>query len=33
MQHLGAAARFLGKPADLTPELVQLACETYFVAI
>jgi len=33
MQHLGAAARFLGKPAELTPELVQLACETYFVAI
>jgi SpoVK/Ycf46/Vps4 family AAA+-type ATPase len=33
MQHLSAAARFLGKPAELTPELVQLACETYFVAI
>jgi len=33
MQHLGAAARFLGKPSELTPELVQLACETYFVAI
>jgi len=33
MQHLSAAARFLGKPAELTPELVQLSCETYFVAI
>ena len=31
MQHLGAAARFLGKPAEITPELVELACETYFV--
>ncbi len=33
MQHLAAAARFLAKPPELTPELVQLACETYFVAI
>jgi len=33
MQHLDAAARFLGKPAEITPELVQLACETYFVAL
>ncbi len=33
MQHLGAAARFLLKPAELTPELVELACETYFVPL
>jgi predicted ATPase with chaperone activity len=33
MQHLSAAARFLLKPAELTPELVELACETYFVPI
>ncbi|HEV8228515.1 MAG TPA: AAA family ATPase [Candidatus Limnocylindria bacterium] len=33
MGHLSAASRFLNKPAELTPELVQLACETYFVAI
>ncbi|HTD63912.1 MAG TPA: AAA family ATPase [Verrucomicrobiae bacterium] len=33
MQHLGAASRFLLKPAELTPELVELACETYFVPI
>ena len=33
MQHLGAASRFLLKPAELTPELVELSCETYFVPI
>ncbi|MGH2379148.1 MAG: AAA family ATPase [Candidatus Limnocylindria bacterium] len=33
MQHLDAASRFLGKPPEITPELVQLACETYFVAL
>jgi predicted ATPase with chaperone activity len=33
IQHLGAASRFLLKPAELTPELVELACETYFVPI
>lgn len=33
MAHLDAAARFLGKPVELTPELVRLACETYFVAL
>jgi predicted ATPase with chaperone activity len=33
MHHVSAAARFLQKPAELTPELVRLACETYFVAI
>lgn len=33
MQHLGAAARFLGRRPELTPELVRLACETYFVAL
>ena len=33
ISHLGAASRFLLKPAELTPELVELACETYFVAI
>ena len=33
IQHLGASARFLLKPAELTPELVELACETYFVPI
>ena len=33
MSHLGAASRFLLKPAELTPELVELACETYFVPI
>jgi len=33
MQHLGAAARFLDKPVEITPELVELACETYFVEI
>jgi predicted ATPase with chaperone activity len=33
MQHLDAAASFLGKSAELTPELVQLACETYFVQL
>lgn len=33
MQHLDAAARFLGKPPAITPELVQLACETYFVQL
>ncbi len=33
MAHLVACARFLSKPADLTPELVRLACETYYVAV
>src|SRR5213083_899916 len=33
MQHVSAAARFLQKPAELSPELVELACETYFVPI
>jgi predicted ATPase with chaperone activity len=33
MQHLAAAARFLQKNPELSPELVQLACETYFVAL
>ena len=33
MQHVSAAARFLQKPAEITPELVRLACETYFVAM
>ena len=33
MTHLHAAARFLGKPADITPELIELACETYFVPL
>lgn len=33
MQHVVAAARFLGKPVEITPELVELACETYFVRI
>lgn len=33
MGHLDAAARFLGKPAEITPDLVQLACETYFVPL
>ncbi|HYK99040.1 MAG TPA: hypothetical protein VEU77_11685 [Candidatus Acidoferrales bacterium] len=33
MGHLTAAARFLQKKPEITPELVQLACETYFVAL
>ncbi len=33
MSHLDASARFVGKPSELTPELVRLACETYFVAL
>jgi len=33
MHHLVAAARFLDKPVEITPELVSLACETYFVAL
>ncbi len=33
MGHLDAAARFLGKPSEITPELVELACETYFVPL
>ena len=33
MQHVSAAARFLEKPVEITPELVRLACETYFVAL
>ena len=33
MAHLDAAARFLDKPAEITPELVELACETYFVRL
>ena len=33
MAHLAACARFLAKPVELTPELVRLSCETYFVAI
>ncbi len=33
MAHLKACSRFLAKPADLTPELVRLACETYFVSV
>ena len=33
MSHLEAAARFLDKPIEITPELVALACETYFVAL
>jgi predicted ATPase with chaperone activity len=33
MQHLDAAARFLGRPVEITPELVQLACETYFIGL
>ena len=31
--HLMACARFLSMPAQLTPELVRLSCETYFVAV
>ena len=33
IQHLGASARFLLKRPELTPELVELSCETYFVPI
>ena len=33
MGHLDAATRFLGQPSEITPELVELACETYFVAL
>ena len=33
MHHVAAAARFLGKEPAITPELVQLACETYFVEL
>ncbi len=33
MAHLVACARFLSKPSELTPELVRLACETYYVAV
>ena len=33
MTHLHAAARFLGKKPEITPELIELACETYFVAL
>src|SRR5439155_3597045 len=33
MGHVSAAARFLEKKPELSPELVQLACETYFVAL
>ena len=33
MGHLDAAAKFLGKPPEITPELVELACETYFVRL
>ena len=33
MHHVAAAARFLQKPPEITPELVRLACETYFVAM
>jgi predicted ATPase with chaperone activity len=33
MGHLDAAARFLGKTSEITPELVELACETYFVRL
>ena len=32
MGHLDAAAKFLERKSELTPELVALACETYFVA-
>lgn len=32
MGHLDAAAKFLERKSELTPELVSLACETYFVA-
>lgn len=32
MGHLEAAAKFLERKTELTPELVALACETYFVA-
>ena len=31
MNHLVAAARFLDKPVEITPELVSLACDTYFL--
>ncbi|MDQ3097777.1 MAG: AAA family ATPase [Chloroflexota bacterium] len=33
MQHLIAAARFLDAEPAITPELVELACETYYVTI
>jgi predicted ATPase with chaperone activity len=33
MHHLRGAARFLEKPVEITPELVGLACETYFVPL
>ena len=32
LRHIAAAARFLEKPVEITPELVALACETYFLA-
>jgi predicted ATPase with chaperone activity len=31
LNHLVHAARYLGRPAEITPELIELACETYFV--
>ena len=31
LNHLVHAARYLGWPAEITPELIELACETYFV--
>ncbi len=33
MAHLTAAARFLRKPVEISPELVSLACEAYFVPL
>jgi predicted ATPase with chaperone activity len=31
LNHMIHAARYLGRPADITPELIELACKTYFV--
>ncbi len=33
MAHLAACGRFLARPVELKPDLVRLACETYFVAV
>jgi len=33
VEQLIDTARFLGRPAQLTPDLIEMACDSYFVSL